>query len=1073
MSTLKIYRASAGSGKTYTLTREYINLLFQKEADYQHILAVTFTNKATAEMKGRIIKSLYELWKTDLHKEWMAELSGFVGSEELVRYRAEKILHLLLHDFSRFSISTIDSYFQKIIRSFIQELGLFSGYKTELNSTKILQLAVDRLVMALGQPDKKELREWLISFSYEKMESGKTWNVAGELMQLGREVNAEKFQGFHASFIQKLNDKKLLDEFKKELYQITDTFKEAIQTYGKSLMKILQSNQLTWDDFYMGSKTPFKAFERMAAFEKWETMEKLRPYLNDADTWPRKTDKNAIARVQQAYHQGANALLTEALSFCDNHLMLYNTASIILKNFNSLAILNDIANEMDAICKEEGIFLLSNSNRLLNRIIDSNDSPFIYEKSGTRYKHFMIDEFQDTSTLQWNNFRPLIENSLASDDYSLLVGDVKQSIYRWRNSDWKLLASQVKEDFMHLGVDEKNLDTNWRSSERIIAFNNALFEQAAALLQNDFNNDITHLEPQVTARWYNRILQAYHDVHQKVSPGKIHSGGLVHVEFIDCKLNDEFQDIALQKAIEKVEEIISKGYSFKDICFLVRKTAEARLVTNALLSGKYASARYPVVSNEALVLGSAIGVLQVVNQLRHILNPDNSLNMAYIQLYQTLLEQTEISLVDADLLHHDIETQAIKELKGLPLIDLVQKLVQDLPPARHQTEGVFLQAFVDAAIEYVQNESADLASFIEWWETDGQMRAVSVPEDQDAIRVMTIHKSKGLEFETVIMPFINWNLEDTRHNSVLWCEDPFNRLDYLPVQFDKKLLESSFSNDYLEEHLHSYVDNLNMLYVAFTRACTGLYCFGRTPGKSLSRVDELLYLALSNPMTQQKMSATLDTANQAELWKNNQLTLGILPIKAHIEKPTDHAIPEFATWPLPVMQSWPYSDRVAIFMESEGFMDPNIQLQINKGKRMHRLFELIATADDVERAIRQMVQEGMITRGEAADLQQQVIDLIGDSEVKDWFKHEVKIMNERSLLSSRGIFRPDRVVEDGTTLKIIDYKFGEVHSKAHERQMSNYMNLAAQMNYEKVEGYLWYVNEGKVIKVAPSHPTLF
>ncbi|MBN2742974.1 MAG: UvrD-helicase domain-containing protein [Marinilabiliaceae bacterium] len=1073
MSTLKIYRASAGSGKTYTLTREFINLLFAHDEDYRHTLAVTFTNKATAEMKGRIIKSLYELWTTNLHSDWMAELAQKAGSEEAVRRKAEKILHLLLHDFSRFSISTIDSFFQKIIRAFIQELGLFSGYKTELNNTKILQLAVDRLVMKLGQPDKQELRQWLINFSYERMEGGKSWNIADEIMQLGRQVNAETFQGFHASFIQKLNDKLFLESYKNELKRVVDTFNDTMVTYGQSMMSMMKAHGVTWDDFIKKSNTPFKVIENLALHKNFDKLPNLKAYLNAPDTWYLKTNKQAESKILPLYHAGLNNQLSEVIEFYDKHLPAYNTANVILQNFNALAILNDIANEMDMICKEEGIFLLSNSNRLLNRIIDENDSPFIYEKSGTRYKHFMIDEFQDTSTLQWSNFRPLIGNSLAADDYSLLVGDVKQSIYRWRNSDWKLLAGQVKTDFEHQGYVEKNLDTNWRSRETIIAFNNRVFEKASNVLQADFNADLVHADAALSQKWGDRIVEAYHDVKQKVAAKNIHSGGQVHIRFIEGNTKAEYQEMAVKLAIQKVDDIISQGYSFKDICFLVRKTDEARLVTNALLSGQYSSRPYPVVSNEALVLGSSAAVMMVVNQLCHILSHDNQVYKAYIDLYSSVLTSDEPDGVEADLLHTVIDTKNILQLKGLPLIDLVQRLVQQLPPNRHVSEGVFLQAFTDIVIEYVQNEMADLAGFIEWWEAEGKMRSVSVPEDQDAIRVMTIHKSKGLEFETVIMPFLNWELEDSKHKAILWCEDPFSKLDYIPVRFDKKLLDTYFANNYLDEHLHNYVDNLNLLYVAFTRACAGLFCFCPLPGEKFKTIGDLLFLSLSDPMVRRDFEIIADVQSQQQLGNDDSFLVGDLPPCA-LHSPSHQAqTPEFSTWPLPMMHTWPYADRVAIFKESEGFMDQSSRLQINKGKQMHRLFELIKTHEDIEKAVNQLVLEGWITTDDVDHMQSYVRQLIAAPEVALWFKAGLVVLNERSLLSSRGTFRPDRVVLDDKVLKIIDYKFGDVHAKEHERQVANYVNLAARMKYEKVEGYLWYVSENKVVKVTPSHPTLF
>jgi len=1063
MSKLKIYRASAGSGKTFTLTREFILLLFQQPFDYKHLLAVTFTNKATAEMKSRIIKTLYALWKLP-NPEYLSLLIEQEGDEALVREKAKLILHLLLHDYSRFSVSTIDSFFQKVIRGFLQELGLHSGFKTELDNQKVLRLAVDRLVMQLGQKDRKELRDWLVTFSQEKMENGQTWNVADELLKLGREVNSEKFQAFHSSFLQKLSDKTLLDSYKKELRQVLSDFETLIKGLGNEAITTMAHHQVTWDDLAGKSKSPLKIFEKLARFDDLESVSRLEEMHNQPDNWAHpKVNASAKANVMAAYHGGLNRIVGDILDVSNNQLLVYNTARLVLQNFNALAIINDIANEMDKICTEESIFLLSNSNRLLFKIIDSNDSPFIYEKSGNQYKHYMIDEFQDTSSLQWKNFKPLIENSLASESSSLIVGDVKQSIYRWRNSDWKLLADQVQQDFEVMGTIEETLETNWRSVENVITFNNSFFPKAVEILQNQFNSEFLENLPNETNDWANRIEKAYFDVIQHVAPKNIGKGGYIKMTFLDGDTVKDYRENAVKESVTLIEPILEQGYSFKDICFLVRKTEEAQLITNALLSREYTNKSYPVVSNEALMLSSSLGVAMVVNELRFILDPQNAIYRAYIQLYSDLMKQE--SIPSNYLLDYEPNDKSLLEtlepLKGLPLLDLVEKLVQMLAPARLLAEGVFLQAFIDATTAFVQNETADLARFLEWWENEGYKKSVSVPEDQDAIRVMTVHKSKGLEFEHVIMPFVNWELEDKKHSPILWCEDPFHKLDYIPVRASRKMLNSYFSNHYINEVLHQYVDNLNLLYVAFTRARKALYGFSLLPSKldKLDSVGTLLYLVCSQN----------GQANESSTkWENNVFEMGqsvIKPAKEIVVDATNNELEEFKTTELPTLNSWSYTERIRIFTESENFMENGAKEQLNRGKVMHHLFELITTPDNVPFALKKLTLEGLIDDAKAQLLQPEILDLLNQERVKEWFKPNLKVMNENPILNKGIHYRPDRVLIDNQKVTVIDYKFGEQHTNQHALQVQNYMKLIGQMGYTQIEGYIWYLTTNQIITI--------
>ncbi|MFT3738983.1 MAG: UvrD-helicase domain-containing protein [Breznakibacter sp.] len=1079
MSKLIIYKASAGSGKTFTITREFIQLLFNNPFDYKHLLAVTFTNKATAEMKGRIIETLFTLWAvpyTKAEPAYAKELVEIEGDELIVRQKAAFILHLILHDFSGFTVSTIDSFFQRIIRSFLQELGLHSGFKTELDNKKVLEMAVDRLVMQMGQNDRKELREWLLRSSQENMESGQSWDVAKQLRSLGQEVLTEKYQSFSSLYLNKLNDKKLLVGYKKELEKIVDEFETQIEHFGKSSMEMIRQRGLNWDCFPQKSRSPFKVLEKMASLsDGWEKNDGLRKYLNDAEGWV-NDKKNAHLKAQmfELYHSGLNQLLLDCFVFIDRNKILWHTSMLILKNFNALGIINDIANEMDTICRDESVFLLSNSNRLLYKVIGENEAPFVYEKSGNFFKHFMIDEFQDTSALQWNNFKPLIENSLSQNNFSMVVGDVKQSIYRWRNSDWKLLAEQVQRDFTVHGAETRTLDTNWRSYSGIIDFNNQFFTLACRMLQESFNSRLENVPKPIAEQWNRKILNAYANVIQNVSPSKIASGGYVQFEFVDAASEGEsFSSIAVRKALSMVKSIVDNGTSFNDICILVRKADEARLVTNALMSGELLGHIYPVVSNEALMLSNSLAVNTLVNQLYHILDPNNAVYSSHPQLYLDVLSENEIPLsVDANKVigqlgnHRDLTM-----LKGLPLIDLIEKLVQQLPDKRLKQEGVFIQAFVDSVTSYVQDGTSDLAGFLDWWENEGQNKSVSVPEDQNAIRVMTVHKSKGLEFKHVVMPFLNWEMSHARHTSYLWCHDPFNQLDYIPVKFEKGMLESSFANDYLNELLHQYVDNLNLLYVAFTRAKQSIWGIipHKTDTEKAKKEDEAPMSSINNLLGPILLGNPTLLGHDVKV-ENALFIKGTFPIgdgdkTKPIDDKTLHRTGKFQTVELPQMKSWEYASRIGIFMESENFLDNESKRHIFQGKVMHRLFEMIRHKQDVEQSIHKLVLEGLIESSQYNYWIEKVNGLLNQPLVENWFQQSANIMNERTILDGDRSFRPDRVVIGDDKVTVIDYKFGETHSPTHLLQVKRYMEKISQMGYPKTEGYVWYVLENQLVMV--------
>ncbi|MEN8123468.1 MAG: UvrD-helicase domain-containing protein, partial [Bacteroidota bacterium] len=437
MSQLKIYRASAGSGKTYTLSGEFIKLLFKDPNNYKSILAVTFTNKATAEMKSRILENLYAL-ANDPKPDYLDELIQIYKKPEgYIRKVAKTLLRNILNDFSRFTISTIDSFFQKVIRSFAYEANLPANFKVELDTDRILSQAVDELLRELELKGNEDLKEWLIKHTLLKIEEGRDWNISAEIKSLGREVFKEEFQSISQDVLLKLRDKKLLSSYYYTLKKITVDFEKEIQTLAEKGSVILKQYGISDDILHLKSRSPLKKLDKLTGVGKsadFHDIIKLEPLADNPEVcFNKKNSDSDNSIIADCFNGGLNDILLSLFNYFNEHKTNYYTAKSILSNLNALGIITDIAVKVNELARDENLFLLSDANRLLHQIIDENETPFIYEKTGTRFLHFMIDEFQDTSHMQWGNFRPLLQNSIGEGNTSLIVGDVKQSIYRWRS----------------------------------------------------------------------------------------------------------------------------------------------------------------------------------------------------------------------------------------------------------------------------------------------------------------------------------------------------------------------------------------------------------------------------------------------------------------------------------------------------------------------------------------------------------------------------------------------------------------------------------------------------------------
>lgn len=1016
---LDIYKASAGAGKTHKLTGEYIKLLFSQPNAYRHILAVTFTNKATDEMKQRILQELYLLQKPGSASDYLGGIMEYTGKDEaLVRGEAREILISILHDYTSFRVSTIDKFFQMVMRAFARELGRMATYNVELDRDSVLAKAVDRMFSDLDDPKNRKLLEWLIEYSLDAVDKGSSWNVKGEILKLGNQLFSEAYK----LAVEKCGEAgegisvDVVAGYKKNLKRGVGEFEAAAVALGKAGMECISRHSLELGDFKGGSRTPFNYLRTLANCRRGDAV----PYPGmtfvalhgNIEMW--YTGKRCPAAIE-AVHVELDGIVGKIIDLFEDGYREYATSLAILQNVNVMGILNDIRARVVDYCREKNIILLSESTELLGRIIDRDDTPFIYEKIGARLDNFMLDEFQDTSSMQWRNFYPLLQNSLAQGGRNLIVGDVKQSIYRWRGSDWKILNEDIYGQFRKDELKDHNLGCNYRSGANIVEFNNSFFEwcaRAAGQLYGE-GGDV--------------IGKIYEGFRQEVSRKGEKTPGCVQVDFLS---NEEvaFMDNALDALPGKVEQLLQGGWRLKDIAVLVRTGKQGNAVARKLID-----AGYEIISSDSLYVSSCDAVQKVVNILRQMDNPESG-SLRVLRQF--------CSIPDA------------VEMEKYSLYQLCENIIRETLEPGERAEVAYLQAFLDLVLEFAADEGTNISRFIKWWDESGVRCTISAPDDMDAIRIMTIHKSKGLGFNVVIIPFLKENLDHQATMAPdLWC---VHEGYPVPVRYSKGLVETSFADEYLNERLCAYIDSLNMVYVAFTRPKRELHVFAPVPktlkgGKYAepSAVSDILFAYWQQHAAEKGWEDGIRTGECGTIPTGGEETGKCSLGRAFAEK----------------------VDAARTGTVARGGSIGDGESIREHGIAMHYVFSLIDYPQSVDAAVERACLEGVASCS-AGQLKGMVVEKIESVAEYGWFSDAYKVFNECSIITPQGEEkRPDRVLVDGDRAIVIDYKFGEhtsgdasLHNR-YKKQVGRYMELLTCMGFRKVEGYLWYVSSDEVISV--------
>ncbi|MBP1542059.1 MAG: UvrD-helicase domain-containing protein [Prevotella sp.] len=1064
---LTVYKASAGSGKTFTLATEYIKLLVMNPTSYRNILAVTFTNKATEEMKMRILSQLYGIWKrlpdSDHYLQHVAEATGY--DEKTVRERAETALHLLLHNYSYFRVETIDAFFQSVLRNIARELDLTANLRISLNDTQVEEQAVDRLIDSLTHTDL--MLQWIMSYIMEKISDDRSWNIISQVKSFGKNIFNDHYKENKKELNEKMADPDFFDNYTQQLKQIRDAAAERMKEIAETFFDTLAGEGLSGKDLLYAEKGVYGFFVKLRNSVMDESIEGKRvcECKEVAAKWCKK-DHPRAAFIQALADETLIPLLRYATEERPRQYRLFKSASLTLDHLNQLRLLGNIDQQVRNINDETNRFLLSDTQHLLQALISDSDSPFIFEKIGTQLEHVMIDEFQDTSTIQWRNFKVLLRECMSHQHTeNLIVGDVKQSIYRWRSGDWRLLNA-IDQEFPYPDetLEIKPLETNYRSLRNIIEFNNAFFSEAVRLTYDELYTE----SPQRAEQ----LRSAYADVVQQV-PAHRQPEGQVSI----CMLpSEDYTEQTLNEISTIVEQLMEQGATPDSIAILVRNNKYIPIIAN------YFSVNKPdvrIVSDEAFRLDASPAVCLLVQALHLLTHPDDTLSKAtVVKLYHrsilgesTSEEELLIKGLPTDGLMPEAYTEHREELLRLPLFELVERLYQIFNLHRLGEQSAYLCAFYDSLNKFTQDNSTDIDAFVKEWDDTLCSKTIQ-SNDTEGIRILSIHKSKGLEFNHVIVPFCNWQLV---HGDTLWCEPdeaPFNALPVIPIRYSGKQMKGTiYEQAYLDELLQNTVDNLNLLYVALTRAVANLYVIGQRGGDKSRRsaIIENVLPALCDKLA----NSTLEGVEQdnAPL----RFHFGTLSVKQHNQQQSQNIFMQPAE-PLQVdinvfdaKTEFRQSNKSRDFIEGEDeHSDPSY---IKIGSVLHELFSTIRTEEDIDGALLRLQQEGVLYDNEITKekLAQMLRKRLESKQAKDWFSNRWNLFNECSILQlmPNGEVRerrPDRVMTDGHETHVVDFKFGQPKEEYLE-QVREYMRLLRQMNMPHVRGWLWYVYSNRIEEV--------
>ena len=1045
----KILNASAGSGKTYQLAYKYVRDVIERPASYRHILAVTFTNKATEEMKSRILKEIHAL-ASDAESGYLSALCAELRLDAAtVRRRAREVRAKILHDYSHFTVLTIDTFFQRILRAFIKELGIDLDYNVEIETASVLTKSADSLIEQIAAD--RELQRWMTEFVQERIDDGKKWDIREGLLSLAGEIFKEKNK--EALAMARSRDE--LREIVAHMTARADETKERLRQTAAQAVEIISAAGLTAADFAGKSRSFAHWFYTIASGE-------LKPYgasvakmSATCEGWCAKGSpaQPLVGRLQP--------LLREMCDLYDRNLRTWNTCDLLRENYRSFALLADLYAKVQQLCDEQNVMLLSETKYILSEFIGHNDAPFIYEKVGNRFEHFMIDEFQDTSVKEWENFLPLLQNAMSQSEATsvLIVGDIKQSIYRWRGGDWRLLHTQAREALGEENTQTVNLKENYRSLPTVVEFNNRIIERIVAEDNRTLNvllddaaqrGDISAAGAEAL---HDTLADAYRE-HAQTPRRKGTRPGYVSVETFDER----------PPVVERICTLLDRGFRPSDILILVRGATDGGKVAAELLDFKRRNTdpryRFDVMTQEALVVGNAPVSGFVAAALRLSLDPEDTLSRAVYDHYLGRAFDRPIP---------DDEREFLRSIRLLSPEEAFERLVMRYDLQNDKLQTAYLQAVHEQIIAFCSSKIADIGLWLRWWDETGCKRSLSVEASATAVEITTVHKAKGLEKCAVIIPYCSWPLDPRSSGmveNIVWAEADGEGAEAgrFPVRYRKSMAESGFSAEFYREAVFSHVDNINLLYVALTRAAESLHVF--VPKKGARTVGGLLLRSIAADGDRALLGDLAGHYTADERTERFEFGEFAAPEPSrHGSSGVEHvALEHYRT----------SQADLRLHLPSQRYFEEDDRAELsprNFGILMHRAFEQADEEEDIRRAVRRMKADGTLSATDAATLDGMIDQALRNPVVRQWFDGSwQRVRNEQEIVipGSSAVRRPDRVMTAGERAVVVDYKFGTRQAERNRRQIREYCDLLRRMGYTETKGYLWYVKLGTVEEVEPA-----
>lgn len=1039
-----IYDASAGSGKTYALVKEYLKIILvsPKNDAYRNILAITFTNKAVHEMKSRIVGSLSEFAKDEPSSKAQDLMQDLSIDTELsiiqIKTKSQQIIKHIIHNYAAFDISTIDKFTHKVIRAFAHDLNLPMTFEVTLDTENLLIEAVDAIIAQAGEDET--LTKLLIDFTMEKTDDDKSWDISREILETGRlvlnENNRNEITHFH--------DKSIAEfvEIKNKLSEACKDLEKQTIIFAEEALTVIDKNGIDVKSFSRGT---FPNHINSIQQGKFNPKNKTFHEFDDIAINKTAKDRAIIENLIPEFLQ----ILSKVYSTFEK----INFYKAFLKNITPLSLLNTVSNELAKIQEEQNVLSISEFNAIIHREIQNQPAPFIYERLGERYRHFFIDEFQDTSEMQWQNLIPLIDNALSGqDDFGvkgtlMIVGDPKQSIYRWRGGKAEQFIELSKDQNPFNNPDKRleHLDKNYRSYSQIIEFNNDFFK----LISNEFK----HLD--------------YKDLYENHSHQKTNdkTGGYVNISFIPKVETSEDEetldktDLYVLATLNTIQKTLKHGFQYKDIVILTRKRSQGIAIANYLTEQGI-----PLLSSETLMIQNATEVRLIIHLLKYLKNSSDLESKANFLQYLAQNSQDKLPIHDfiaqgmALFQETDFEewlmsfdvSLSFQNIRKKSLYEAVETIIAKF--LNPKVSNAYVQYFLDIVLERDIRNQAGISDFLNFWDKNAEKFSIPSPEGTNAVRIMTIHKSKGLEFPVVIFPFAEEDYS-LKPKDKLWLNAEEQDFGLPKVLIDNSKAVEGFGEEaaevYNQKKQEELLDNINVLYVALTRAEEQLYVISNMNLSSKGELPKnnmcsffINYLDYKSEFDENKLEYEFGNSMKLSAGKEHVDTSKTIPLVSEILNPKNIKI-----------------------AQREALMWGTLQQEaIEYGNLIHEILSFVKTKNDVDTAITKSIENGLITFGQKETVFNTIQEIINHSELEICFAEGNEVLNEQTIIQKEGkTVKPDRMVlTKNKEVLLLDYKTG-THNVKYQQQLEDYRDAIEKMGYKVVKKALVYIGKEIVV----------